>query len=127
MPWSYAIEHDPSPVVVVRADGVSSRDEWVATLAAVNEDPRCADLDVMIDATAMANLPEPGRGPAILEDINAWLPERRVAFVARKDALYGMGRQIELLSDERLAAFRTVSDGLDWLDAPPARIRSQLR
>jgi hypothetical protein len=121
MPWTYTLENETVRVAVLRASGMASRDEWLTALRALAEDARLqVETPVLIDTRGMTNLPEPGRTPAILADLAQWLQPQRIAWVAASDALFGIGRQLELMSDGRILAFKDEAEARSWLGIEPA-------
>ena len=107
-------------IVEVRVEGVWPREEFLQACAAVRDDAAIAG--VLFDLRAMTNVPAPGRGPALANELPQLLQGRNTAFVVALDtAVYGVVHQITAMSDSDIQMFTDRESALAWLAAKASR------
>jgi hypothetical protein len=107
-------------LVEVRVVGELSRAEGLRACAEAAAIPNV--VGVLFDLREMTNVPGPGRGPRLADELPLLLPGRRVAFVVRPNTvLYGVVRQITMLTKGDLQLFDDRHIAVAWLmEAPGA-------
>jgi hypothetical protein len=106
-------------VVEIHVTGDWPRDQGERALAEARAVPNATG--VLLDMREMTNVPSPGRGPALAQELPTLLPGLRVAFVVRPDtALFGVVHQITTMTTAELRLFTDVDAARAWLTAPPA-------
>jgi len=110
--------HRSDSLVEVRVVGELPRAEGLRACAEVAAIPNV--VGVLFDLREMTNVPDPGRGPRLADELPLLLPRRRVAFVVRPNtALYGVVRQITMLAKADLQLFDDRHIALAWLMESP--------
>ncbi|HEX8394505.1 MAG TPA: hypothetical protein VF665_19315 [Longimicrobium sp.] len=108
-------------LIRVTCGGSLSQQEFRDYLARRDADPRFSlAFRRLMDARGLAELPSPAAMRAFAEYLATGNPQRvRIAFVASADALYGMFRMAEIISEINgfeHRAFRTMSEAEAWLN-----------
>ena len=106
--------HHAGSVVEVHVVGEFPREEG---LRACTEAAAMPDIvGVLFDLREMTNVPALGRGPRLADELPHLLPRRRIAFIARPGtALYGVVRQITILTKAEMRLFNDRHVALAWL------------
>ena len=113
--------HRTGNVVEVRVVGEWPRDEYLLACAEAAAIPDVRS--VLFDLREMTNVPAPGRGAILANEMPYLLPQRRVAFVVRPNtALYGVVRQITALTKDDLQLFDDRDSALRWLMGVPGAV-----
>ena len=101
-------------VIEVRVMGDFPRAEGLRACAEVRDLAYVSG--VVLDLREMTNLPAPGRGEALAEEMPGLLPGLRVAGLARADtAFYGVVRQIVTLTKGDFQLFEDRDAALAWV------------
>lgn len=115
MPFDYRIQPDSS-LAVIRGFGEIDFDSWVAILEQLKADPAFAPHEpVLMDVREALNEPPPGTAPRIADTWKSLATGHPVAIVAGTLAAYGVARQVSILTDGQVMAFRELDEALQWL------------
>ena len=113
MPFAYAIVDD---LAVVHGYGRMDFATWHEVMRQVVDDPRFTDgMPILLDASEVANAPQPGEGAMIAIRWRALAPKSRGAILTAGAAELAVAQQIEGITDQRLRAFTGREAALAWL------------
>ena len=120
MPIQYEVDREKR-LMITRATGQLTPSELFSYLDAIIADPaneQCDEIylfdDVDLSQVSSADVRTLARRAAEVSSGDPF----RVAFVAPRDADFGMVRMFQAfreLGDDRMAVFRTLDDACDWL------------
>lgn len=115
MPFDYRIEPD-SLLAVMTGVGEIDFDSFVAVLERLRADsafrPHTA---ILLDVREALNEPPPGTAPRLADKWKSLAAGHAVAIVVGTLAAYGVARQISILTDGQVMAFKDIDEALQWL------------
>ena len=123
MPVTYAIDANQK-IIRTHCVGNVKLDEVLDHFRELEQDPACPDrLDVLLDLTENASLPESSQLTAVAHQIKGIQPRVQFgicAIIAPRDALFGMLRVFEVMAQPYfrvIHVFRVVADAETWLQS----------
>ncbi|HXZ28908.1 MAG TPA: hypothetical protein VEG08_13025 [Terriglobales bacterium] len=129
MPVTYQIDAG-SRLIRTRCTGQVTLQEVVDHFRELEQDPACPDRPrVFLDLSEVDSLPEPVQLGAVIQELERIRPRVRFdacAILATRDALFGMMRMFEAMSESYFRVtrtFRVAGEAEAWLaaqQAPPA-------
>jgi hypothetical protein len=115
MPFDYTLTNDP-PLVVIRGHGPVDSTMWLGTLQKLLLDARfAAGMPILVDLSETDDAPGPGGGVIIARHCLHLIPQSRGAVVTRTPVIFGFARQVGGLAEDRVRAFTTLADAVEWL------------
>ncbi len=121
MPVTYTIDI-PRKFIHTRCVGDVSLTEVIGHFDTLVHDPDCPDrLDVLLDFSELTSIPASSQLRLVtrkIEDVSSRVSFGRCAVVATTDALFGMTRVFETLTEdqfESVRVFRSMDEAREWL------------
>lgn len=114
VPYEFTIQRDP-PLVLMRRTGPMDVQEWHATMLLLIADPDFSDgIPILFDARSGSEEPVRTQSRALATMWQQLVPHSRVAIVG-PTAVFGIARQLELLTHEQVRAFTDTDEATTWL------------
>jgi hypothetical protein len=118
MPFDYTLGSDP-PLVVIRGHGAVDSTMWLEALRRMLLDARFVPgIPILVDVTETKN----GRGSGIMIARHCLhlIPRSRAAIFTRTPGTFGFPRQATASPEDRVRAFTTLTDAIEWLGLKPS-------
>lgn len=124
MPVTYTIDKQRR-LITTRCIGDVTLDEVIGHFDELVADPDCPDrLDVLLDLSEQTSIPASSQLRLVtrkIEDVSSRVRFGRCAIVAPTDALFGMTRVFETLTEEQFGSvrvFRLMDEARVWIGDP---------
>jgi hypothetical protein len=114
MPFEYVVANDP-PHVVIRGHGRVDSTMWLDALRTMLLDTRfVAGMPILVDVSEADAAPA-GESVMIARQSLRLIPRSRGAFFTRTPVVFGFARDVAEATEDRVRAFTTLTDALEWL------------
>jgi hypothetical protein len=127
MPVTYRIDRSKQ-LIHTRCIGAVVLEEVRRHFITLSQDKECPPrLDVLLDLSEMATLPESDQLRTVTSDIAHLRPQIQFgicAIVASRSPLFGMARMFEVFAERYFSAtgvFRSEPEAVEWLEAQRSR------
>jgi hypothetical protein len=118
MPFDYTLGSDP-PLVMIRGYGTVDSTMWLETLRKMLLDARFVPgMPILVDVSDADDAP--GSDILIARHCLHLIPRSRGAIFTRTPGIFGFGRQPGAQAEDRVRAFATLTDAMEWLGLKPS-------
>ena len=118
MPFEYTLGSDP-PLVVIRGHGTVDSTMWLEALRRMLLDARFVPgMPILVDVSETDEAPE--SAILIARHCLHLIPRSRGAVFTRTPGIFGFTRQPGSRTEDRVRAFATLTDAIEWLGLKPS-------
>lgn len=117
MPFTYSLRVDPPSLVILHGHGRVDSTMWLKALRAMLLDGRFViGMPILVDVSETDDVPGNRESIVIVRHCLQLIPRSRAAVLTRRPCLYGFTRDGDKRANDRVRAFKALTDAIEWLD-----------